>query len=248
MAKTVLDYVQNCLSVMDSDNVDQINDTVEAMQVANQLKEVYYELLARQDWPFLRKPLTLVAAADTDNPTQFTIPDAVKIVESLNYNASETGGYVKRDVCYVEPMEFVHRCQASEDATDYQLVTLGDNVRFYVATNRWPSIWTSFDDETVVMDAVHQTYDSTLVSSKLGGYGIVLPTFTVEDDFVPTIPSNMEPLLQAELNRQCFRYFKQVESTADEQKAQRQLARGRREASKSDRPADRYYRNQFGRR
>lgn len=247
MAKTLLEYVQNCLSVMDSDNVDTINDTVESMQVANQLKEVYYELLARQDWPFLRKPLTLTGNADTDAPTSFTIPDAIKLIEQLRYNVSETGAYVKRDLCWVEPEDFVDRCQASETSTDHQLVTLGDNVKFYVALNRWPSIWTSFDDDTVVMDAVHQTYDSTLQSTKLAGHGIVLPTFTVEDDFVPTIPSNQEPLLQAELNRQCFRYFKQVESITDEQKAKRQLARGRRESSKSDRPADRYYRNRFGR-
>lgn len=232
---------------MDSDNVDTINDTVESMQVANQLKEVYYELLARQDWPFMRKPITLTASADVDSPTSFTIPDAVKLIEQLSYNSSETGGYVKRELCYVEPEAFLDRCQASEDSTDHQLVTLGDNVRFYVALNRWPAIWTSFDDLTVVMDAVHQTYDSTLQSTKLSGHGYVLPTFTVDDDFVPTIPSNMEPLLQAELNRQCFRYFKQVASETDESKANRQLARSRREASKTDRPADRYYRNQFGR-
>lgn len=247
MAKTVLEYVQNCLSVMDSDNVDTINDTVESMQVANQLKEAYYELLARQDWPFMLKPLTLTANADVDAPTSFTIPDAIKLIEKLSYNASETGGYVKRDLCYVEPSLFIDRCQASEDSATHQLVTLGSGVKFYVAIDRWPNIWTTFDDVTVVMDAVHQTYESTLTSAKLTGHGTVLPGFTVDDDFVPLVNSNMEPLLQAELNRQCFRYFKQVESVTDEQKARRQLARGRREASKADRPLDNYYRNRFGR-
>lgn len=232
---------------MDSDKVDSISDTEESMQVAEQLEEVYYELLARQDWPFLRKPLVLTALADVDSPTSYTIPDDVKLIERITYNVSETGGYTKRELCYVEPETFLERCQASEDSADHQVVTLGNKVKFYVATNRWPSIWTSFDDTTVVMDAVHLDFETTLTTTKISGYGIVIPAFTVSDEFEPPLPSNMQPLLQAELNRQCFRYFKQVESVTDEQKAKRQLARGRREAGKTDRPADRYYRNSFGR-
>lgn len=247
MAKSVLKYVQRCLSVMDSDKVDSISDTEESSQIAEQLEEVYYELLARQDWPFLHKPLVLDGAGDVASPTSYTIPEAVKLIEQLSYNVSESGGYIKRDLEYVDPMCFIERCQADEDSSDHLLVQLGNKVRFYVALNRWPSFWTSFDDTTVVMDAVHQTYDSTLTTAKLDGHGIVIPTFSVADAYEPGIPQNMEPLLQAELNRQCFRYFKQVESVTDEQKAKRQLARGRREAGKSDRPADRYYRNRFGR-
>lgn len=247
MAKTLLEYVQSSLSAMESDQVDTINDTLEAMDHANLLKEVYYEVLARQDWPFMRRPLTLDAAADPTQPTSFTIPDAVKLIEELAYNISETGSYKRGCLEYVEPGCFVRQVQASEDATNAQLVELGDSIKVWVATDRMPRIWTSFDDVTVVMDAVDQDIESTLQTAKLQGFGIVLPDFTIEDDFVPTIPYNMEPLLQAELTRRAFKLWKQIESTSDEEIAKRQLARGRREASKVDRPANIWYRNRFGR-
>ncbi len=247
MAKTVLEYVQSCLSVMDSDNVDTINDTVEAIQVANQLKENYFELLARQDWPFMKRAIMLTAAADTDSPTKFTIPENVKLVEWLKYNTSETGSYRPRDLCYLEPDCFLDRVAASESATNTTLVVLPSRVKFYVRTDSWPSVWTTFDDVEVHMDSVHNDYESTLTEDKLTGWGVAIPDFTIEDDFTPLIPLNMEPLLQSELNRDSFRYFKQTESAADERKAARQLARGRREASRVERPSDIYYRNRFGR-
>jgi hypothetical protein len=52
MKMTLLEIVQSTLSSMDSDAVNNINDTIESTQVAEVAKEVYYELDDR-DWETL---------------------------------------------------------------------------------------------------------------------------------------------------------------------------------------------------
>jgi len=47
---TVLDMVQDVLSDMDSDEVSSIDDTVEAMQVAQIIKTAFYEVINDGDW------------------------------------------------------------------------------------------------------------------------------------------------------------------------------------------------------
>jgi len=247
MAKNVLAYVQACLNVMDSDQVDDNNDTSESLQVAEHLKEVYLELMNRQEWQHLHGAITLTAAADVNSPTQFAIPETVRYIDYLAYNTSEQGEYRRQELKYLEPECFVQRFANGEDATNKLLVTVGTKEQFYVTLDAWPMFWTSFDDQTIYMDAVHQDFDSTLVATKLSARGVIVPTFSVTNSHTPNIPLHMEPLLQAELNRECFKYFKQVESTSDEKKAKRQLARARRESSKIERESDRFYVNRFGR-
>jgi len=248
MAKTVLEYVQACLSVMNSDEVDAINETTESEQVAQLLKEVYYEVINREDWPWLRGPITLTGLANTAKPTSFTIPPTVKYIEEVSYNVSESSGYIRKDLVWVEPDEFLRRFSGGEGVSTKQLVTLGSQVLFYVSNDRWPEYWTSFDDSEIVCDAFNTDFQSTLTAAKVSAYGITIPAFQVSDQFTPDGPSHIEPLLQAELTREAFQYFKQTESVPDERKARRQLARARREAERTNRDADNFYANNYGRR
>ena len=51
MPKPLIEYVQDILSSMDSDEVNSISDTVESMQVATILKNCYEELVANIELP-----------------------------------------------------------------------------------------------------------------------------------------------------------------------------------------------------
>ena len=54
MAKlTVLAMVQDILSDMNSDEVNSINDTIEAQQVAQIINTTYFEIISSRDWPHL---------------------------------------------------------------------------------------------------------------------------------------------------------------------------------------------------
>ena len=54
MAKmTLLEMVQDIMSDMDSDEVNSINDSQEATQVAQIIKSTYYNIIDGRDMPFL---------------------------------------------------------------------------------------------------------------------------------------------------------------------------------------------------
>ncbi len=70
MAKqTLLQMTQNILSALDSDPVDSIDETVEAIQVAELVKEAYFDLISQRDWPFLFVLGTLDGVGDVNNPS-----------------------------------------------------------------------------------------------------------------------------------------------------------------------------------
>ena len=49
MKKTLLQIVQNILSDLDSEDVNSISDTVEAMQIARVVENTFYNIVATRD-------------------------------------------------------------------------------------------------------------------------------------------------------------------------------------------------------
>ncbi len=241
--KTVLEYVQGALDIMEGDEVDDISDTVESMQVAKQLAETYYELLNRQEWEFLKGPLTLTAAADVAFPTKFLVPSRLRHLHNLWYN--KTGAQSTTELCYVEPVEFLRRC--SVDGENRSLITLPSQLQWYVETDKHPTFYTTFDDQSIYCNSYDVSIESTLQASKVSAYGLANPDLTLDNDFVPTLPEHMVPLLTAALNAACSLNLKQVASPTDDRRERRQLAQARRTNSKIA-SRDDYYANKFGRR
>lgn len=251
MAKTVLQYVQACLSTMDSDSVTTISGTVESQQIADCLFDTYYELLNREEWDWLHGPIQLVQVGSALTPTSFTIPPLVRQLKYISYNIDETGtSYTADEILYVPPEEFLRRYGNSTVGTGtQQLVTLGSQLKFFVTNNQQPKYWTTFDDTTIVMDAYKIAVDPTfLLTTKITCLGVQNPSFTVADSFVPVMPEHMIPLLQHELNAASHIYFKQAVSKVDEKKATRQMAQARRKGARVPDINKQYYANAFGRR
>lgn len=244
--KSVLQYVQACLNTMDSDQVDAISDTAEATQIAELLRDVYDELLNRQEWEFLKGPVTLTAAGDTTKPTKFTIPEGLRHLRKVWYNVDESGGMTRRELIFMEPEDFLLLAGGNASSSKL-LVTEGTQLQFYVRTDRMPTYYTTFDDQTIYCDAYKSSIETSLVTSKVSAFGVATPAFEVDNDFVPELPENMVPLLQHTLNATAHLYFKQQSSAPDEARVRRQLAQARARnsivASRST-----YYANQFGRR
>lgn len=244
--KTVLQYVQAALNVMDSDEVDSIGDTTEATQVAELLLDIYFELVNRQEWSFLKGALLVTSAGDTAAPTKLSLPENCKRVKVLKYNIDTSGGYQSRDLKYLSPELFLMRFSTNSSDGNRLLVNPAENLHFYVMTTQMPSFWTSFDDEHIWCDAYDSSIESTLTTAKIGSWGDRIPTFNVEDTFVPFLPDHMIPLLQHTLNQAAMQTFKQMDSKMDEIRVRRQTGQARRAESRITRKS--YYWNQFGRR
>lgn len=206
MKLTVLDMVQNILNAMDSDSVNSIDDTVESVQVAEIIKETYFDLISQRDWPWLREEFSLTGLGDVNNPTKMLLPDNYSKLLYVRYN--------KKEVAYVVPEEFRAILDTRVEQTD-----VVDSNGFIL--NRDPIYFTSFDDENLVFDAVDKTEEDTLVQSKSICYGVRTPTFTVEDSFVPDLPEKVFPTLLADAKATCFLNLKQQPNAREERRALR---------------------------
>lgn len=207
MAKlSLLDMTQNILSALDSDPVSSIDETVEAVQVAELVKEAYFELLSQRDWPFLFQLAPLQAVGDVNNPTKMKIPDTWNKVKWIKYN--------KKEVQWVDPQTF-------NDIISNRVAQPGViNANGYVI-NQDPQYWTSYDDQFLIFDGYNSTVDNTLQASKSVAYGTQQANWTHADNFVPAIPEKFFPTLLAEAKSQAFVNLKQQSNAREERKATR---------------------------
>ena len=157
MAKlTVLQYVQDILNDLDSDEVNSINDTLEATQIAQIVQTTFFEIITEGDWPHLRQLMQLDSSADATKPNYMKMPENVQRLEQVQYNKRLTTDTKDKyeEVKYKTPEQFLEltRTRNSSDA-DVTTVTDFTNVVLYILNDTPPLYWTSFDDEYVVFDA-----------------------------------------------------------------------------------------------
>lgn len=213
MRRTLLDMVQSILSDMDSEEVNSISDSVEAEQIANVIKDTYFNIIAAREIPEHKKVFRLTALSDSTRPTHFKYPDNVKHLENFQYNV----GSDYKDIEFVDPFVFISRM----DETAKQVGTVADNIPLFVHDDRKPSYYTSFDDEYIVVDAYDASVEATLSASKTRCYGSVYPTFTISDSFTPDLDDTLRPMLLAEAKSVCFSLFKSGSDPKVEQAARR---------------------------
>lgn len=245
MAKmTLLEITQSVLNSMDSDFVTSIGDTEESNQVALVAKECYLELINREEWGFLKRGLTLTSPASALNPTQFGVPDNVRRLTYVGYNVAASGDAQYRELKPVSLECFLQ--DYAYETTESVAITYPNGLKFFVRSDRMPSVYTTIDDQNIIVDSFDGDVDTYLTLSKLSAFGFVIPSFDIEDDFVPDLPTHMFPLYLAEVKNNCHRYFKQAPSAMDERKTLRQLAQARRQDTRILTKHD-YYKNRYGR-
>ena len=213
MRRTLLDMVQSILSDMDSEEVNSISDSVEAEQIANVIKDTYFNIIAAREIPEHKKVFRLTSLSDSTRPTHFKYPDNVKHLENFQYNVG--GDY--KEIKFVDPFVFINLM----DETAKQVGTVADNIPLFVYDDRKPSYYTSFDDEYIVVDAYDSSVEATLSASKTRCYGSVYPTFTISDSFTPDLDDTLLPMLLAEAKSVCFSLFKSGSDPKVEQAARR---------------------------
>ena len=153
MKSALLELTQDVMNAIDGDEINSISDTVESLQVSNDIKNVYYDLIGRKDWQFLRKLKPFVSISDLDKPTHLKIPDNTSKMEFLLYNKrKEVGGrnfYTELNFKY--PDEFLLSVnQRDNTLSNYQLVTDFDGAILTVRNDEHPTYFTSFEDKYII--------------------------------------------------------------------------------------------------
>jgi hypothetical protein len=234
MKMTLLEMTQNILSALDSDEVNSISDTIEALQVAYVIKETFDEQFNNIEIPELRGLIKLDGLSDVLTPNYMKVPDAVKDFEWIKYRDDRNNNKFK-NVCYMTPEEFLEQqFQYSSSSGDTFLTTDPiSGVQYYIKTNKAPDYYTSFDDKYLAFDSYDLDYENTLQSSKSAAFGTKEFSFPLEDTFIPPIDANLFPLLLAEAKSVCFINVKQTGSSKEEQRARRQRIRMQNDQYKS---------------
>lgn len=223
--RDLLDMVQEILSDIDSDEVESIDDTVEAEQIVSILKSTYYAMMNNRDWPHLRRSIQITSLGDTAKPTHMKIQDGVKELCFLKYNKQKLGATKKDygDITFLQPDHFLHKTN-QEDSSSANVLTVTDTggIELLVRTNRAPSYATSFDDEYVVFDSYDSAVDSTMQESKIQAVAYVIPAWSSADDFIPDLPENAFPALVEEAKSKAALRLAQKPDEKAEQEAGRQ--------------------------
>lgn len=207
MKRTLLEMTQSILSDMDSEGVNSISDTVEALQVASVIEDTFYNIVSVRDIPEHLQLLKITSLSDSTRPTHFEYPENARKLLTVRYNVETTASPSYREIGFVDPLTFLSRMKMT--GTNVIKVTdVAGGTSICVRNDTPPSYYTSFDDEHIVMDSYDASVDSTLLTAKTQAYGYVLPTFSQTDGFKPDLDDPMLVYLLAEAKSTCFSLFK----------------------------------------
>lgn len=227
---SLLDIVQDILSDLDSDEVNSINDTVEALQVAQIVKSTYFNIIDGRDWPHLYQPFQLIASTNSNCPTHMRLPDNIIDVSWIKYDCKEFEEVRDRvkTIKYKTPESFME-ILVQRNSTDINIIEVIDEslISLNIYNDRAPQYYTSFDNETVLFDAYDIAVDSTLQTSKTSCYGKVYPTWTMSDTFIPDLPTQSFSYLLNEAKSTASLRLKQ---TPDQKAEQHSLTQKRRQS------------------
>ena len=217
--------VQNILNDLDSDEVNSIDDTVEAQQVANIIKTCYYEMISNRNWPHLKKLVQFEAAGDLSKPTYLTVPTGLKELITFHYDKRKVGDTRSRleEVKYKTPEEFlVYTSARNSDLTNVIETVDYSGSLILVLNDVAPSYWTTFDDTYLVCDSYNASLDDTLKKSKTQCLAYIEKPWVHTDGAIPDLPDDAFSALEEEAKSTAFINLKQVANQKAEQKAGRQ--------------------------
>lgn len=206
--KTLLEIVQNVLLSMEYLGVSAIDESTESVIVADIAQQVYYELLTEADWPYFTKPVELQSLYDNTKPTIMRVPTTVNKIESLYYK--------KKEIKFLTTKEFFKLVNERKSTTFTEEVETPGGIPVTVYNNKEPEYYTIIDELYLVFDSYNSDEDVILSESSSMAVCSYFPAWTIEDDFVPVLPTEMFPTYLSMVKRAAFLYLKREQSVHDE--------------------------------
>lgn len=232
MPYNLLEIVQLTLSSLDSDEVNTINDTVESRQIVDIARSVFDDMVSRYDMPENNDIFELEASGDNTKPVLMFVPDNVLRIDWVRYNKKETtdtfSNYQRLEFkpldTFLQIQNDLLRNETSNVAQMTHTIN-GTTFDFLYRTDRQPEFYTSFDDKTLIFNAIDLTEDTTLQKDKTQCSGWIKPVFQISNSFIPTFDEPLHTLWLSEVKAQAFVELKQTQNAQVERKARRQEVR-----------------------
>lgn len=222
---TLLEIVQDILNDMESDNINSINDSLEAQEVASIVRNTFYEIINSRLWPTNASIVQLTSLSSTDKPTHLRLDDNMNNIDWIKYDVrKQVADKIEyKTIEYQEPSVFLSNIltRDSNDST-VQTVSEASGIKLLIKNNTAPTYWTTFDDEYIIFDSFDSGIDFTIQKSKTMASVYIEPTFQLIDSYVPDLPTKAFAYFVAEAKSSCFEKIKQAPSSKEEQKSRRQ--------------------------
>jgi hypothetical protein len=228
MAKrTILQLVQQLGESIGSDEIDTLDETIEASEIATILEQTVTEVISRKRWEFIKdrvRQLDIRDIASTQLNT-LVIPSDVTRINCLKYrdtNNADVTTFIK--LTYMQPCEFIEFVQARNSAdSNITAIANDDGVLINVLTDNAPTRWTSFDEENITFDA----YDATLGTGNLIADSVIIADIVPVIDYTDAtatlkVPERMETLIYNEAVSTCAIRLRQTVDPKAERVARRQ--------------------------
>ena len=242
MKLTLLDMTQSILSSLGSDEVNSISDTTESLQVAEVIKQAYFNILSRSRLPMQEELFQLDDSLDVTQPVLMYRPDRVAKMEWIKYydNSLPVNDNEYKYVTILPVRQFLdmvnsfNTVDTTVDTFTFELD--GKSFTFLYKNDKQPQFCTVLQNYYVIFDGFNATVDSTLQGSKTMCWGEMLPTWSMTDSFIPDLDDQQFPLLLNEAKSLAFLELKQMTHPQAEREIKRQWGTLQKDKSLTDRP------------
>jgi hypothetical protein len=219
--------VQDILSSMSSDEVNSVDDTFEATQVANIIRSVFYSMVSNRNWPQHRRLIQVDSSGDAQLPTHMYLQEEIKEIVFVNYDKQrkvDNGKMVFKPIKYLDQDDFM-RVLNMRNQLESNISTIIEpvsQVPLLIRNDIPPTYYTSFDEKSLVFDSYDKEMDDIMQKHKIQVYAYVMPEFLLQDRFIPDLPSEAFMALLEESKSRAFMEVKQQANQKAEQESQRQ--------------------------
>lgn len=218
MRQTLLEMTQDILNDMQSDEVDSIDDTAESYSVAQIIRRTFYDIAAELELPAHKTIFQLTASGDNNLPCLMTAPTNMMQLHTIQYDnkLSTDTNSDWQPVEYCPFDQFLHMTNMLEDGASTTVemnVSNGtDTFEIKCRNDKFPQYFTTFDDNTYLFDSYKSSEDTTLQADKTLCVGLLYPSFTMSDNFTPSLNPTQFPYLYQKAKTRCFLQIKQMEN------------------------------------
>jgi hypothetical protein len=227
---TLLEMVQNILSEMSSDEVNDIDDTAESNQVVEIIKVAFLAICSNRDWLAQRRACQFIPSGNLELPTHMTLEDPIKEMMFVNYDCQrpeDLGKPVYMEIKYLYPDDFLRRLNNNYNSLNDNVQVVIDptsRIQLFIRNDYPPTYYTSFDDNTLIFDSYDSKIENTIQACKIQSLAYFMPKFEYDNDWIAPLPDEAFVALLEEAKSRAFLALKQQANQKAEQEAARQQA------------------------
>lgn len=236
MSRTLLYTVQRVLEKLDLDVVNDISDSQDAVLVAREAEDTFYDLVNRNEWPERYDILKLESVGDINNPTALRLPSNMLKMESVRYNTTT--------LTKLTPEEFLDKVYTRNPSENDVVEAVYNGVALPIYNNQAPEYYTVFDNEHLILDSYESAVEATVQGSKTVAHGSTTPVFSQDGDFVIPVDSVTYPLYLSEVAAAASLSLNGTQAPEEERRRNRGMSRLRRSAYRTE---EKSFKNNFGR-